>query len=76
MAADVRAGFALMLAVSALPAGLDPARRAALAAAIRAAEAALAQGEAPPPPAASGDADAGPAERAAVSYTHLTLPTM
>lgn len=65
MAADVRAGFALMLAVSALPAGLDPARRAALAAAIRAAEAALAQGEAPPPPAASGDADAGPAERAA-----------
>lgn len=63
LAADVRAGFALTLAVSALPAGLDPARRAALASAIRAAEAALAAGEAPPPPTPPEDAD--PAERAA-----------
>lgn len=63
LAADVRAGFALMFAVSALPPGLDPARRAALAAAIRAAEAALAAGEAPPPP--TPPDDAGPAERAA-----------
>lgn len=63
IAADVRAGFALMLAVSALPAGLDPARRAALAAAIRAAEAALAAGETPPLPVARDPADL--AERAA-----------
>lgn len=63
LASDVRAGFALMLAVSALPAGLDPARRAALASAVRAAEAALAAGEAPPLPTPPEDAD--PAERAA-----------
>lgn len=63
-AADVRAGFALMLATSALPGGLAPARRAALAAAIRAADAALAAGEAPPTPPAP-PADASAPERAA-----------
>ncbi|MBK1643882.1 hypothetical protein CKO25_04230 [Thiocapsa imhoffii] len=68
IAADVRAGFALMLAVSALPAELDPARRGALANQIRAVHAALGKGEAPPPPptATRGlPADASPAERTA-----------
>lgn len=63
IAADVRASFALMLAVSALPEDLDPARRVALADQIRAAHAALGAGEAPPLP--DPPADAGPAERAA-----------
>ncbi|MCF7993593.1 MAG: FUSC family protein [Chromatiaceae bacterium] len=49
IAADLRAGYALMLAVSALPDDLDPARRAALADQIRAAHDALGQGEAPAP---------------------------
>lgn len=66
IAADVRAGFALMLAVSALPADLDPSRRAALAGRVRAAHAALGKGVTPPPVAPSyPPADAGPAERAA-----------
>jgi multidrug resistance protein MdtO len=64
IASDVRAGFALMLAVSALPADLDPTRRAALAVHLRAAHAALGAGDAPPPP-REPPADAGPAERAA-----------
>lgn len=50
IAADVRAGYALMLAVSALPADHDPARRNALAEQIRTAHAALGKGEAPLPP--------------------------
>lgn len=66
IARDVRASFALMLAVSALPADLAPGRRADLAAAIRAAEAALAAGEAPPAPPAPDDG-ATPAERAALA---------
>ncbi|SDX32876.1 FUSC family protein [Thiocapsa roseopersicina] len=64
IAADVRAGFALMLAVSALPKDLDPIRRAALAEHIRAAHAALGAGEAPPMP-PDPPANAGSAERAA-----------
>lgn len=63
-AADVRAGFALMLAVSALPADLDDGRRTALAAAIRDADTAIGRGEAPPLP-SEQPADASPAERAA-----------
>ncbi|MEA1052654.1 FUSC family protein [Lamprobacter modestohalophilus] len=50
IAADLRAGYALMLAVSALPEDLDPARRVGLADQIRAAHDALGQGEAPPLP--------------------------
>ena len=67
IATDIRAGFALMLAVSALPAELRPDRRAALAAAIRAAHGALGEGLAPPPPnTGTRDllADIDPAERA------------
>ncbi|MBK5969089.1 MULTISPECIES: FUSC family protein [Thiorhodovibrio] len=74
IAADVRAGFALMLAVSALPADLAPARRCALAEQIRAAHDALGKGEAPPaPPAAAyhppadADTETSSAERAAWS---------
>ena len=64
IAADVRSGFALMLAVSALPVDLAPRRRVALADQIRAAYAALGEGEAPPMP-PDPPANAGPAERAA-----------
>lgn len=64
IAADVRAGYALMLAVSALPEDLDPRRRAALANQIRAAHAMLGEGEAPPMP-PDPPANAGPAEQAA-----------
>ena len=68
ISADVRAGFALMLAVSALPAGLDPSRRAALARQVRAAYVALGAGDLPPPVDASYPGiDADPAERAAWS---------
>lgn len=79
IAADLRAGYALMLAASALADDLDSARRAALADHIRAAHAALGQGEAPPHPRSpprsiaedplededADDADIDPAERAA-----------
>ncbi|CAA0125376.1 Multidrug resistance protein MdtO [Halioglobus japonicus] len=64
IAADVRAGFALMLAVSALPEDIAPARRAALAAQIRSAHVALGAGEAPAAP-EDLPADAVPAECAA-----------
>ena len=66
ISADVRAGFALMLAVSALREGLDPSRRAALARQVRAAHVALGAGDIPPPvdPSYPGTA-ADPAERAA-----------
>lgn len=64
IAADLRAGFALMLAVSALPANLSSPRRAALAQHVRAAHAALSAGETPPPPGHS-PTDASPAEQAA-----------
>ena len=63
VATDVRAGYALMLAVAALPAGIAPPRRAALARAIRSAGAALARGETPPQPVAPEGA--GAAERRA-----------
>ncbi|MBK5939968.1 hypothetical protein CCR96_12095 [Halochromatium roseum] len=56
IAADLRAGYALMLAVSALPDALDPARRARLAEQIRAAHAALGQGKAPAPVSAQAPA--------------------
>ena len=66
IAADVRAGFALMLAVFALPPDLAPARRAALAEHIREAHDALGHGNAPPPAAAHhSPADEVPAECAA-----------
>ncbi|WP_454915939.1 FUSC family protein [Xanthobacter sediminis] len=64
IARDVRASYRLMLAVSALPDDIDPARRAALVAAIRAAHAALAAGEMPPP-VPTGEAAMGEAERQA-----------
>jgi len=60
VAADVRAGYALMLAVSALPETLAASRRAALAQQIHAAYAALGRGEAPPPPARSHRSTQGP----------------
>lgn len=64
IAADVRGGFALMLAVSALPDDLAPERRAALARGVRASLAALDAGAAPPPPPAP-PSEADPAESAA-----------
>jgi multidrug resistance protein MdtO len=62
IAADVRAGYALMLAVSALPETLGATRRSALAQQIRVAHAALSSGEAPPTPASPDNSTQGPSD--------------
>lgn len=62
VACDVRAGYRLMIAASALPADLAPERREALVAAIRAAHTALEAGRTPPVPPSAVE-PATPAER-------------
>ncbi|MGD9888182.1 MAG: FUSC family protein [Halothiobacillaceae bacterium] len=66
IAADVRASFALMLAISALPEGFEPSQRALLARQIRKAHGALKEGKMPPPvDALRPDKITNPAEQAA-----------
>ena len=63
IAADVRASYRLMLAASALPETMDPARREALVASIRAAAEALEADRAPPARAVPVDPAESDAER-------------